>query len=131
MQKQTEWEQKSGAKMCSCNRDKIFYQCKEQSCINHQTQPTYCTKCLNEGKHAHFPQYEIIEVIQKTDEQWSQLQERYATTVKNAKSSYEKVEVLVRYFEAEAIRIPAEQANSHQDLIKCISADYQTLVDTF
>ena len=119
------------AKMCLCTRDKIFYQCKEQSCVNHQTQPTYCGKCLNEGKHAHFPQYEISEIIKNKDEQWSQLQERYATTFKNAKSSYEKVEVLVHYFETEAIRIPAAQSNSHQALNKCISADYQTLVDTF
>ena len=131
MQKQTEWEQKSGAKMCSCNRDKIFYQCKEQSCANHQTQPKYCIKCLNEGKHVHFPQYEIIEVIQKTDEKWSQLQEKYAFTVKNAKNSYEKVEVLVQYFEAEAMIIPGAQANYHQPLIRRISADYQTLVDTY
>jgi hypothetical protein len=63
--------------------------------------------CLSEGKHPHFPLHEILAIIIKSDEQWSQLQERYVTTVKNAKSSYEKVEVLVRYFEAEAIRIPA------------------------
>jgi len=44
----------------------------------------------------------IVGISSKSDDQWSQLQERYASTVKNAKSSYEKVEVLVRYFEAEA-----------------------------
>jgi hypothetical protein len=63
-------------------------------------------KCLSEGKHPHFPLHEILEIINNSDEQWSQLRERYATTVKHAKSSYEKVEVLVHYFEAEAIRIP-------------------------
>ena len=131
MQKQNEWDQKLGAKMCSCKREKIFYQCKEQSCVNHQTQPTYCGKCLSEGKHPHFPLHEILDIISKSDEQWTQLLERYATSVKNAKISYEKVEVLVRYFESEAIRIPAASQNSHQPLKRRISADYQTLIDTF
>ena len=104
MPKQEEGNRKPVAKMCSCNRDKIFYQCKEKSCVNHLAQPTYCSKCLNEGKHAHFPQYEILEFFQKSDEKWSQLQERYEAIIKNAQTSYDKVEVLVRYFEAEAIR---------------------------
>ena len=64
-QQLTEWESKSGAKLCSCKKgDYVFYQCKEQTCPNHLTQPTYCLNCMNEGKHIHFPQHKIIEVIQ-------------------------------------------------------------------
>jgi hypothetical protein len=82
--KQKEADRNPVAKMCSCNRDKILYQCKEKSCVNHLGQPTYCIKCLSESKHAHFPLYDIIEAFEKSDEKWSQLQERYATTIKNA-----------------------------------------------
>jgi hypothetical protein len=47
-------------------------------------------------------------VIQDSDQRWSQLKERYETVKKRAKASYESVETVVRYFEAEAIRIPAQ-----------------------
>jgi hypothetical protein len=65
MPKQKESDRKPVAKMCSCNRDKILYQCKEKSCVNHLAQPTYCIKCLSEGKHAHFPLYDINEALEK------------------------------------------------------------------
>jgi hypothetical protein len=49
----------------------------------------------------------------------------------NAKSSYEKVEVLVRYFEAEAIRIAAAYPNLQNLDARCISTDYKNLVETY
>ena len=131
-QQQTEWESKSGAKECSCKKgEKVFYQCKEKSCPNHLTQPTYCIGCLNEGKHIHFPQHKIIEVIQQSDNRWSTLKERYETVVKKAKVSYKQVETIVLYFEAEAFRIPAHLLGNHGNAGRCITADYQTLLAAF
>ena len=92
--------------MCSCNREKVFYKCKEQSCQRFGTQKFYCTKCLAEAKHPHFPLYEIVHEIENFDHQWSKLLEKYETTIKASKVSYEKMEPLIKYLETEAIDNP-------------------------
>jgi diketogulonate reductase-like aldo/keto reductase len=71
-------------------------------------------------------------VIQDSDHRWSQLKERYETLKKDAKASYESVETLVHYFEAEAIRIPAAQAIAQNPNSQhSITADYVKLLATF
>jgi hypothetical protein len=70
-------------------------------------------------------------VIQDSDQRWSQLKERYETLKKGAKASYESVETLVRYFEAEAIRIPAQILAQNPNSQHSITADYVKLLATF
>jgi hypothetical protein len=86
---------------------------------------------MNEGKHAHFPQHKIIEVILQSDSRWSTLKERYEAVVKSAKVSYKHVETLVLYFEAETLRRPAHLLGNHGNAVRCITTDYQTLLAAF
>lgn len=131
-QQLAQWESKSGAKLCSCNKgERVFYQCKERTCLNHITQPTYCIDCLNIGQHPHYPQHKIIEVIQQSDSKWSSLKERYDTVVKRAQVSYKHVETLVLYLEAEALKIPAHQLDQNSKAWRCITQDFQTLLGAF
>lgn len=131
-QQQTEWESKSGVKECSCKKgEKVFYQCREKSCLNHLSQPIYCISCLNEGKHIHFPQHKIIEVIQQSDNRWSTLKERFETVVKRAKVSYRRMEPLILYFEAESLRIPAHLLSNNGVDRWCITPDFQRLLASY
>ena len=57
--------------------------------------------------------------------------ERYETVVKNAKFSYKQVETLVLYFEAEALRIPADLLANNGNAGRRITPDYQKLIASF
>jgi hypothetical protein len=50
---------------------------------------------------------------------------------KRAKASYESVETVVRYFEAEAIRIPAQVLAQNHNNQQSITADYLKLLASF
>ncbi len=51
--------------------------------------------------------------------------------MKRAKVSYKKVETLVLYFEAEALRIPSHLLGNNGNAGRCITPDYQTLLAAF
>lgn len=90
----------------------------------------YCSKCLKEGKHNHFPLHEIVDFIENLDHEWHSLHEKYKTCLKEAKERYSKLDPLIKYFEAEVIDSPIEE---EKFLItrRCISADLNKLTSTF
>ena len=51
--------------------------------------------------------------------------------MKKAKVSYKQVETLVLYFEAEALRIPANLLANNGNAVRRITADYQKLIAVF
>ena len=51
-----------------------------------------------------------MDVIDNFDNPWSSLRENMTTLLKKAKESYEKLEPLIVYFEAEALQVSVETA---------------------
>ena len=65
-------------------------------------------------------------IVQATAE-WSSFKQRYETLATAATASYQQVEPLVRYLEAECIRVPA-MLLAHKR--RYITADYQKMKAT-
>ena len=57
------------------------------------------------------------------------IRERYDLIIISAKSSYQKQEPLVKYFEAAAINVPLSQGPPQAT--RCITADYQLFISTY
>ena len=70
-----------------------------------------------------------IDAIVKTDKQWSLIKERYDNYITAARSSYQKQEPLIKYFEAAAINVALSQGPSQAT--RCITADYQLFISTY
>jgi hypothetical protein len=67
-----------------------------------------------------------LDVISKSDKQWSLIKEKYVEFMIVAKPSYQKMAPLVKYFEAAAINVPLNQGGPQAR--RCITADYLNLV---
>ena len=65
------------------------------------------------------------EVISNSDKQWSLIKETYDEFMITAKSSYQKMAPLVKYFEAASINVPLNQGGPQAR--RCITADYLNL----
>jgi hypothetical protein len=90
----------------------------------------FCLDCKDEDLHDHHKQVvKCLDVIVKSDKQWSLIKERYDNYITAAKSSYQKQEPLVKYFEAAAINVPLSQ--ELPQVTRCITADYQQLLTTY
>ena len=122
-QKREEWLSKPGAVLCECKRGaKIQYRCYQRGCKGFKN---YCLDCQEENKHRH-AHVKCFDVINTSDRRWSIISERYENSVKAAKASYQKFAPLVKYFEAESINVPLNQAARQPS--RCITEDYQILL---
>ena len=119
-QQRQEWLLKIGAVMCQCGRDKIVYRCYHEGC---QLNKNFCVECKDDDIHKHLSAVvRCFEVISKSDNRWSLINERYDKSVKAAITSYQKVAPLVKYFEAASINVPLNQGAPQ--INPCITADH-------
>ena len=85
-QQRQEWLSKIGAVMCHCGRDKIVYRCYHEGC---QLNKNFCVECKDDDIHKHASSVvRCFEVISKSDNRWSLINERYDKSVKAAITSY-------------------------------------------
>ena len=94
------------ASFCSCGRDQVVHFCKERLCPNHKSQIVFCYQCTSDGLHNHFPLIQITDVIRDIDVKWAQLFEKFSKIHTTAKSKYDVMKPLIKYFEAEMLKIP-------------------------
>jgi hypothetical protein len=105
--KRLEWESRKGAVKCQCGRDKILYRCYQEGC---QENKNFCIECRDDAIHKHLSNIvKCFEVIANSDTRWSLINERYDNFMTLANASYQKVESLVKYFEAASIDVPLNQ----------------------
>ena len=73
----------------------------------------FCTECKDDELHKHYTNIvRCYDVISKSDKQWSLIKERYDKFMKDAIASYQKVELLVKYFEAVSISVPLNEGDT-------------------
>ena len=83
------WIDKEQLPTCTpdCNKEKVQYVCNDKNCKNNK-QVFFCLKCLNTGKHPHFPLLLINEASLEIDKRWGNLLEFFKNVVAPARESY-------------------------------------------
>ena len=88
---------------CSCNREKVFFICKKDTCPSRETQPLYCLQCAGEDSHDHKPI--AIELENKDrDKDWSTFVEKVHFTLSKAKANFTPFATVARYLENEEVK---------------------------
>lgn len=115
------WQER--APKCNCESGEVvIYFCDVNGCPANRRQQAYCQRCMEKGKHSHFPLKYILDVLKDEEALWTTITEKTNRITFATQPKYQRLRALILYIESK------DREGILQAAGGLISADYQKLL---